>query len=180
MLGRILSLVGTVECMKINSYGTAPLLLVLVLTGAILIAGCASSAPPTPVVTTSPPTPMPTPIPTPTATAVQTTVPVTVPSTVATTPVPMSTPDDTRKAVSIKNLVFVPKDIIVKAGTTVTWTNMDALPHTVTSKTPSPVPFNSGRMEQGAMFSVTFTQTGKYYYFCTLHTFMTGTVTVIP
>ncbi len=65
-------------------------------------------------------------------------------------PVPTSTPDETQKAVSIKNLEFGPKDIFVKAGTTVTWKNMDALPHTVTSKTPSPVAFDSGRMEQGA------------------------------
>jgi plastocyanin len=148
--------------------------LLIVFAGVILIAGCTSSPAPSPVVTTVPPTPMPT------APAVQTTVPVSISSTVAPTPVPTSTPDDTQKAVSIKNLEFSPKDIIVKAGTTVTWTNMDALPHTVTSKTPSPVAFDSGTLQQGKTFAFTFTQTGKYNYFCMLHTFMTGTITVIP
>jgi plastocyanin len=160
--------------MKNPFYRPAPVLLLLILVGAILIAGCSSSSPPAPVVTTSPPTSMPT------ATAVITTIPVTVPSTVPTTLESTTTPDETKLAVAIKNLEFAPKDIMVKAGTTVTWTNMDGLPHTVTSKTPSPISFDSKRMEKGDTFSFTFTKTGKYYYFCTLHTFMTGTITVIP
>ena len=52
------------------------------------------------------------------------------------------------------------------------------VPHTVTSKTPSPVSFDSKVMQQGATFSNTFTQTGTYPYFCTIHTFMTGSVIV--
>ena len=86
----------------------------------------------------------------------------------------------TGTAVTIQNLEFSPQAITVKSGTTVTWTNMDSVPHTVTSKTPSPVSFNSGTLEQGGTFSFTFTQAGTYPYFCTVHTFMTGTVVVTP
>jgi plastocyanin len=75
---------------------------------------------------------------------------------------------------------FSPNPIQVSVGTTVTWTNNDAQPHTVTSgenATPSGL-FNSPIMAPQATFEHTFTEAGEFPYFCTLHPNMVGTVSV--
>ncbi|MFI9387674.1 cupredoxin family copper-binding protein [Kutzneria sp. NPDC052558] len=81
--------------------------------------------------------------------------------------------------VSIKNFAFDPPSITVKAGATVTWTNADQDPHTVTSNGKSG-PLNSKPLNQGDTFQFTFTQAGAFSYLCTIHPFMTATVTVTP
>ncbi|QUQ66984.1 Amicyanin [Kutzneria sp. CA-103260] len=81
--------------------------------------------------------------------------------------------------VSIKNFAFDPAVITVKVGTTVTWTNADQDPHTVTSDGKSG-PLNSKPFNQGDTFQYTFTQAGTFSYLCTIHPFMTATVTVTP
>jgi plastocyanin len=82
----------------------------------------------------------------------------------------------------IKLFQFQPKAITVSAGTIVTWTNRDAIEHSVTSGTPdAPTDdFDSGLFAQGKGFSVTFDQPGQYALFCTRHRSMRGTVTVTP
>jgi plastocyanin len=80
-------------------------------------------------------------------------------------------------AVAIANFAFSPATLTVTAGTTVTWTNRDTDAHTVT--TPSG-PLHSPAMPTGATFSYTFTRAGTYHYLCTIHPFMTATVTVTP
>lgn len=82
-------------------------------------------------------------------------------------------------SVSIKNFTFVPASITVKAGTTVTWTNGDQDPHTVTSDGKAG-PLNSKPLNEGDSYRYTFTQPGTYSYLCTIHPFMTATVTVTP
>jgi len=77
--------------------------------------------------------------------------------------------------VKIDNFTFVPQQITVKAGDTVTWTNRDDIPHTVTSKTTA---FRSKALDTDDKFSFTFTTPGTYAYFCSLHPHMTGTVVV--
>jgi plastocyanin len=75
---------------------------------------------------------------------------------------------------------FSPNPIQVSVGTTVTWTNNDAQPHTVSSgenATPSGL-FNSPIMAPQATFEHTFTEAGEFPYFCTLHPNMVGTVSV--
>jgi plastocyanin len=75
---------------------------------------------------------------------------------------------------------FSPNPIQVSVGTTVTWTNNDAQPHTVTSgenAMPSGL-FNSPIMAPQAIFEHTFTEAGEFPYFCTLHPNMVGTVSV--
>jgi plastocyanin len=75
---------------------------------------------------------------------------------------------------------FSPNPIQVGVGTTVTWTNNDAQPHTVSSgenATPSGL-FNSPIMAPQATFEHTFTEAGEIPYFCTLHPNMVGTVSV--
>lgn len=80
-------------------------------------------------------------------------------------------------AVAIKGFAFSPASLTVKAGTKVTWTNQDSDAHTVTSDG-SGGPLNSKAMNTGDTFSYTFGRPGTYKYLCTIHPFMTATVTV--
>jgi len=80
--------------------------------------------------------------------------------------------------VAIQNFAFSPATITVKIGTTVTWTNEDSDPHTVTSKDGSGL--DSPTLDKGATYQHTFTKPGHYSYLCTIHPFMLGTVMVTP
>jgi plastocyanin len=75
---------------------------------------------------------------------------------------------------------YQPNPVQVSVGSTVTWTNNDAQPHTATSgenATPDGR-FDSGIMAPAATFDHTFTEAGEYPYFCLLHPNMVGTVSV--
>ncbi|HVX58619.1 MAG TPA: cupredoxin family copper-binding protein [Candidatus Saccharimonadales bacterium] len=97
-------------------------------------------------------------------------------STDQTAPNQDSTPQATN-SVTIQNFAFSPADITVKAGTKVTWINQDSTAHTVT-ETDSQVGPNSGDLAQGESYSFTFAKAGTYHYHCSIHSEMTGTVTV--
>jgi plastocyanin len=77
--------------------------------------------------------------------------------------------------VSIANFTFAPADLTVAPGTTVTWTNHDDIPHTVTSTDGA---FRSHALDTDDSFSFTFEKTGSYRYFCSLHPHMVGTIRV--
>jgi amicyanin len=77
--------------------------------------------------------------------------------------------------VKITEFTFSPLALTVKAGTTVTWTNEDDIPHTVDATTRA---FKSGVLDSDQKFSFTFTTPGTYKYFCALHPHMTGTIVV--
>jgi plastocyanin len=80
-----------------------------------------------------------------------------------------------------KKECFKPFETKVKTGTKVTWTNGDTAAHTATSGTPTKGPdgtFDSSLISAGKTFSYTFTKAGKYDYFCMVHPWMTGKVTV--
>jgi len=77
--------------------------------------------------------------------------------------------------VTIDNFVFEPARVTVKAGTTVTWTNRDDIPHTVAAKERL---FKSKVMDTDESYSFTFSTPGEYTYFCSLHPHMTGTIVV--
>ena len=77
--------------------------------------------------------------------------------------------------VTIVNFAFDPVEIDVTAGSTVTWVNEDAAPHTATADDAS---FDTGRLDQGADGSATFDKPGTYAYQCDFHPAMVGTVTV--
>ena len=75
---------------------------------------------------------------------------------------------------------YQPNPVQVSVGSTVTWTNNDAQPHTATSgenATPDGR-FDSSIMAPSATFDHTFTEAGEYPYFCLLHPNMVGTVSV--
>jgi len=79
------------------------------------------------------------------------------------------------KEIEIKNYVFVPQNLTVAAGTKVTWKNTDQIPHGVADKNKL---FRSPALDTGESYSFTYATPGAYSYFCTLHPYMTGTVTV--
>ncbi|HUI01554.1 MAG TPA: cupredoxin domain-containing protein, partial [Nitrososphaerales archaeon] len=71
--------------------------------------------------------------------------------------------------------------LVLGVNATVTWSNDDSAPHTVTSTSvPSGASsFDSGNMNAGQAFTYTFTVAGTYQYKCDYHSWMTGTVTVV-
>lgn len=79
------------------------------------------------------------------------------------------------KEVKIDNFSFSPADLTVPAGTTVTWTNRDDIPHTVRSTDDV---FKSKVLDTDEKFSFTFSKPGTYAYFCSIHPKMTGKVIV--
>jgi plastocyanin len=77
--------------------------------------------------------------------------------------------------VNIDNFSFSPPTITVKAGTTVTWTNRDDIPHTVVADDKS---FKSKVLDTGEKFTFTPTKPGTYGYFCSIHPKMTAKLVV--
>jgi plastocyanin len=75
----------------------------------------------------------------------------------------------------VKDFKFEPTPLTVKAGSTVTWTNMDDEPHTVVSDTGL---FKSGGMDTNESFSFKFDQPGTYHFTCSIHPRMVGTIVV--
>jgi plastocyanin len=77
--------------------------------------------------------------------------------------------------VKIDNFSFAPQTLTIRAGTTVTWTNRDDIPHTVVS---TDGVFKSKVQDTDEKFTYTFTKAGTYPYFCSVHPKMTGKVVV--
>lgn len=73
----------------------------------------------------------------------------------------------------VKDFMFQPMSLTVKAGSTVTWTNMDEEPHTVASSL-----FRSSALDTKDSFSFKFEKTGTFTFVCTIHPQMVGTIVV--
>jgi len=65
--------------------------------------------------------------------------------------------------------------VVIGVNNTITWSNDDTSPHTVTARNGS---FDSKNLPSGATFSFTFTNPGTYDYYCQYHPWMKGTVVV--
>jgi plastocyanin len=87
------------------------------------------------------------------------------------------TPPAGGKEIAIANFAFAPANLGVRTGDIVTWTNMDDVSHTVTADNDA---FDSGAFGHGASFQLTAGPPGTYTYFCQIHPFMKGTLTVTP
>jgi plastocyanin len=79
--------------------------------------------------------------------------------------------------VKISNFTFDPPVLTVKAGTTVTWTNADDIPHVVSEKDGK---FRSAALDTDESFSQSFSTPGTVEYFCAIHPRMTGKIIVTP
>jgi amicyanin len=84
--------------------------------------------------------------------------------------------------VSLKNIQFNPKDVTVKPGETITFTNDEAVPHDVHKQSGPGPDFASGGdggMQEGDTFELKLDKPGKYDYVCHVHApGMAGTITV--
>jgi len=80
--------------------------------------------------------------------------------------------------ISIQNFSFSPASLTVKKGKSVKWINQDSVPHTATENDGKNGP-SSPELAPGQSYSFTFNETGVFHYHCTLHSNMTGVVTVV-
>jgi plastocyanin len=88
----------------------------------------------------------------------------------------MSTnPPASGNTVNIVDMSFSTSNLTVTAGTTVTWTNNDAMDHTVTSDTGL---FDSGDISDHKSYSRMFSTVGVFPYHCTIHPGMVAKITV--
>jgi len=79
------------------------------------------------------------------------------------------------------NSCYLPANITINAGDTVEWPNVDTAAHTVTSGSPAEGPsgvFDSSLLMADATFAFTFEDSGEYDYFCMVHPWMVGSVSV--
>lgn len=77
---------------------------------------------------------------------------------------------------AMRGLAFPDGNRTVAVGTTIVWTNFDGAQHTVTASDHS---FTSGKLNKGQTYSHTFKSIGRYDYACTIHPFMTASITVV-
>ncbi len=77
--------------------------------------------------------------------------------------------------VTISNFAFHPARLVVSPGTRVIWTNQDSDPHTVSATTGK---WASDALDTGDHYTRTFTRAGTLSYYCAIHPFMHGSVTV--
>lgn len=78
--------------------------------------------------------------------------------------------------VDIKDLAYAHASLEIPVGATVTWTNSDTVPHTVTARDRGLL--QSGTLNPGDSYSQTFDQPGTIDYFCEFHANMKGTIIV--
>jgi len=77
--------------------------------------------------------------------------------------------------IQIKDFMFAPKELTVKVGSTVTWSNKDDEPHSVVSDAAL---FRSGALDTNESFKFRFDKPGVYHFTCSIHPRMVGTITV--
>jgi plastocyanin len=77
--------------------------------------------------------------------------------------------------VIIKNFMFSPMNLTVKAGTTVTWKNLDGEPHVVVNDAGM---FRSAALDQNDTYQFKFDKPGVYKVFCSIHPYMKATIAV--
>ena len=76
---------------------------------------------------------------------------------------------------------YLPSSLTIGTGITVTWENIDNAAHLATSGTPAGGPdgvFDSGMIMAGGTFEHEFIDSGEFQYYCIVHPWMVGTVTV--
>ncbi len=84
--------------------------------------------------------------------------------------------------VEIERSRYLPEELVVEAGTTVVFDNLDPVAHSVTASEGDELDFDSGLFgsstDAGTTFERTYDDPGSYDYFCTVHPTMRGTIVV--
>ena len=99
----------------------------------------------------------------------------------ACTPVTTPPPEEGVTSVAIQNFAFTPKEVTIKVGERVRWTNLESGPisHTSTSGSPGTIDglWNSGFLASGESFtSEPFELAGEFVYFCEIHRTMASMI----
>ncbi len=85
--------------------------------------------------------------------------------------------------VFMRSIAFDPAEITIGVGESVTWTNMDLLPHTATSGDPGDGDrgsvFRSALLGQGQTFTHSFNEAGEFVYYCEVHPVMMRNAKVV-
>ena len=90
---------------------------------------------------------------------------------------PSSSDNGKVRNVEIKNYAYSPILLEINVGDTVTWTNKDAtLKHTITSDSYPPLRSSTLKLEDS--FSLKFTESGTYDYYCVFHPIEKGKIIV--
>jgi plastocyanin len=85
-----------------------------------------------------------------------------------------------RPGCDVEDICYIPPNLIVEKGKSVTWLNEDSSFHSVTSgfyPEPSGL-FDSGHLDPYQSYTLSFDEYGTYDYFCTLHPWMKAQVIV--
>jgi plastocyanin len=85
--------------------------------------------------------------------------------------------EESRVTVEVVDNDFYPKDLTVRPGTEVVWKFKGGAAHDVTDDRGA---FESGTLSRDDEFVMSFDEPGTYYYYCTLHHVMQGTLVVEP
>ena len=89
-----------------------------------------------------------------------------------TPPVPTSTPSPVSASINVNNYSFSPSNVSITTGGTITWLFQNGT-HSATGSA-----FNSGTRMMGQTYSYTFNTAGTFNFVCSIHSGMTGSITV--
>ena len=80
--------------------------------------------------------------------------------------------------VAIRGFAFLPSDLHVRAGSSVTWLNCEPAGTPSHTSTSDQGVWNSPLLAPGEAFTQTFDTPGVFPYICAVHPFMTASITV--
>ena len=77
--------------------------------------------------------------------------------------------------IEMRKFAFVPAEVAIHAGATVTFVNLDLVPHTASATDDS---FDTGTLRRNERKAIRFPVPGAFAYVCRFHPHMTGVVRV--
>ena len=83
--------------------------------------------------------------------------------------------DDLAVAIEISGFRYMPPNLSVPVGATVTWANRDEAPHDSEARDKT---WETSLLQRDEESVITFDERGTWEYFCTIHPYMTATLTV--
>ena len=83
--------------------------------------------------------------------------------------------DDLAVTIEISGFRYQPPNLSVPVGATVTWVNRDAAPHDSEARDKT---WGTDLLQRDEESVITFDEPGTWEYYCTIHPYMTATLTV--